>query len=195
MAALTLVHRIHDADDPAAAPLLSTRPLLTLPAPLTGAELVVLWSSRTPSTYEAPVRAIVASPYPSPGVHAATWLLSTLRPLGITQALDDLVPPRAAPLALSPDELAAGRAVLDGLGFDHPILIHPGAGAAWKRWPPDRFASVARLLRHAGRSVVLLAGPADHQTVDAVLGGSTCPSSRTSRPARWRPSSATPPCI
>jgi heptosyltransferase III len=164
-----VVDRIHDADDPAAAPLLSTRPLLILPAPVAGAELIVLWSSRTPSTIEAPVRAIAASPYPPPGVHAAPWLLSTLRPLGITQVLDDLVPPRAAPLALSPDELATGRAVLDGLGLDRPILIHPGAGAVWKRWPPDRFAHVARRLRDAGRPVALLAGPADRAAVDAVL--------------------------
>jgi heptosyltransferase III len=59
--------------------------------------------------------------------------------------------------------------VLDGLGPDRPILIHPGAGAVWKRWPPDQFAHVARRLRDAGRPVALLAGPADRAAVHAVL--------------------------
>ncbi|MFG2892475.1 glycosyltransferase family 9 protein [Streptomyces sp. NPDC048248] len=38
------------------------------------------------------------------------------------------------------------------------VVIHPGADAAARRWPPERFAAVARALHCAGRHVVITAG-------------------------------------
>ncbi|MEU2514659.1 glycosyltransferase family 9 protein [Streptomyces syringium] len=64
------------------------------------------------------------------------------------------------------------------------IVIHPGADAPARRWPPHRFATVARTLHHAGHRVVLTAGagegPLAHRIAHeaglpatAVLGGTT----------------------
>jgi ADP-heptose:LPS heptosyltransferase len=40
-------------------------------------------------------------------------------------------------------------------------LLHPGAGSPARRWPPERFAAVARAERAEGRTVLLSAGPGE----------------------------------
>ncbi|MGA5194216.1 glycosyltransferase family 9 protein [Streptomyces exfoliatus] len=45
------------------------------------------------------------------------------------------------------------------------VVLHPGADALARRWPPDRFAAVARALRAEGRRVVLTAGPGEEAYV------------------------------
>lgn len=47
-------------------------------------------------------------------------------------------------------------------------LVHAGADAGARRWPPDRFASVARALHRAGRRVVLTAGAGEAGLAHAV---------------------------
>jgi ADP-heptose:LPS heptosyltransferase len=42
-------------------------------------------------------------------------------------------------------------------------VIHPGAGSPARRWPPRRFAAVARAERAAGRTVLLSAGPGEER--------------------------------
>jgi ADP-heptose:LPS heptosyltransferase len=42
-----------------------------------------------------------------------------------------------------------------------PVLIHPGAGSPRKRWPLERFRSVAAAVESAGGAVEYLLGPAD----------------------------------
>ncbi|MFF8601395.1 glycosyltransferase family 9 protein [Streptomyces sp. NPDC015232] len=49
-----------------------------------------------------------------------------------------------------------------------PVLLHPGAAAPARRWPVDRFAAVARQVRHAGQPVVVTAGPGEEQLARAV---------------------------
>nr|WP_026924153.1 glycosyltransferase family 9 protein [Glycomyces arizonensis] len=41
------------------------------------------------------------------------------------------------------------------------VVVHAGAAAAARRWPPDRFAWVARHLQDDGHDVVLTGGPAE----------------------------------
>jgi ADP-heptose:LPS heptosyltransferase len=41
-------------------------------------------------------------------------------------------------------------------------IIHPGAKAPARRWPPDRFASVARGLRAAGHRLLITGSAAEH---------------------------------
>ncbi|WP_244410056.1 glycosyltransferase family 9 protein [Streptomyces albofaciens] len=63
------------------------------------------------------------------------------------------------------------------------VVVHPGADAVARRWPPERFAAVAHALHRAGHRVVLTAGagegPLARQVAvqaglppSAVLGGS-----------------------
>lgn len=44
---------------------------------------------------------------------------------------------------------------------DGPTLIHPGAASAARRWPPERWAQVARAERAAGREVLLSGSAAE----------------------------------
>lgn len=46
-------------------------------------------------------------------------------------------------------------------GGDEATLVHPGAGAGARRWPPDRFAAVARAEADAGRRVIVTGGPGE----------------------------------
>lgn len=60
----------------------------------------------------------------------------------------------------SPDDLALAvpsRAVLQGV-----TIVHPGAKSPSRRWPPDRFAAIARLLSQAGHQVVITGSAAEH---------------------------------
>jgi ADP-heptose:LPS heptosyltransferase len=64
--------------------------------------------------------------------------------------------------------------------------VHPGAAFAGRRWPPERFAAVARHLAAAGEDVRITGGPAEIALArqvagaaglpdDAVLAGRTSP--------------------
>ncbi|TYB38753.1 glycosyltransferase family 9 protein [Micromonospora sp. AP08] len=63
-------------------------------------------------------------------------------------------------------------------------VVHPGAKAAQRRWPPERFAAVARELSGRGHRVVVTGGPGERDIAaevgrraglpaDAVLAGAT----------------------
>ena len=62
-------------------------------------------------------------------------------------------------VATDPADLDLDRPV----GVESPapgaVVIHPGAGYASKRWPAERFATVARSLRSRGRRVVITGSP------------------------------------
>jgi ADP-heptose:LPS heptosyltransferase len=45
------------------------------------------------------------------------------------------------------------------------VVVHPGAEAASRRWPADRFARLVRRLRTAGHQVVLTGGPREDALV------------------------------
>jgi hypothetical protein len=119
---------------------------------LEGADLTIAWTVRDAARAlcAAGMRTVHASPYPPPGVHAAMWLLRTL---GFS---DD-----AAEIARR--VVAIGRYWRDANVLEHrgTCFIHPGAGAAWKRWPATRFAAVADELAERGRDVAIVEGPAD----------------------------------
>jgi ADP-heptose:LPS heptosyltransferase len=46
-------------------------------------------------------------------------------------------------------------------GVEGATLIHPGAASPSRRWPPERFAEVARAELAAGRRVIVTGGPAE----------------------------------
>ncbi|WP_282794588.1 glycosyltransferase family 9 protein [Streptomyces sp. CC224B] len=48
------------------------------------------------------------------------------------------------------------------------VVVHPGADAAARRWPPERFAAVAAELRRRGHEVVVTAGAGEEDLARAV---------------------------
>lgn len=140
-----------------------------LPPWLTDTDLFVAWSVHPlPGLGGAGHPVIQASPYPPPGVHASQWLLDTLIEARVVPDTIELPLPAVDLLRLSMAERDAGTHALDVLGVCRPLLIHPGAGALWKRWPAERFAAVAQWAREQGRQVALVQGPADASAVAAV---------------------------
>ena len=61
-------------------------------------------------------------------------------------------------------------AVAEGL-----TLLHPGAGAASRRWPADRFATVAAQLIREGHRVVITGGSAERTLAEQVAAASGAP--------------------
>ncbi|HEX7785366.1 MAG TPA: hypothetical protein VF653_04025, partial [Methylomirabilota bacterium] len=95
---------------------------------------------------------IVAPPVPEDDTPVWRHLLATLARWGVT-----------APDPPAPLRLAGSMPARAGL------LVHPGAGAAWKRWPAERFAEVIRAVT-ARRPLPVLVhqGPADRAAADAL---------------------------
>ncbi|MGV0698048.1 glycosyltransferase family 9 protein [Mycolicibacter sinensis] len=66
-----------------------------------------------------------------------------------------------------PEELGIGRPP----GYprrDGVVVIHPGAAAAARRWPPDRFGAVAAALSRAGYRVVVTGSAAERSLAEIV---------------------------
>ena len=88
-------------------------------------------------------------------------------------------------VAIPPDASAAVPGLLAGAGLDPTLpylLLHPGASAEARRYPPERFAAVARLLGERGwqvlvtgveREMALLASIAERAPGAAYLVGRT----------------------
>lgn len=66
---------------------------------------------------------------------------------GIRAEADDLLLRRPAAASLAPGA----------------VVLHPGADAGARRWPPERFAAVARRLRADGQQVVVTCGPGEQE--------------------------------
>lgn len=76
-----------------------------------------------------------------------------------------------------PDDLALRRPSVEP-AVDGATIVHPGAKAPERRWPPDRFAAVARALEGRGHTVVVTGGPADVGLAGAVVDGAGLPPDR-----------------
>jgi len=107
------------------------------------ASRIVSWFGSRDETYcrrlraLAP-RALVAPPVPDDDTPVWRHLLGTLA------GWDLAIPERVEPLPAPP--LTAGDASADAR---RPrLVVHPGSGGDWKRWPVEHFAEVIRALRH-----------------------------------------------
>lgn len=92
--------------------------------------------------------------------------------VGCVGAVDD---GQGLELAADPDEVAVLRARFDP---NRPLVgIAPGAAfGPSKRWLPERFAALADRLHHEhGAQCLLLTGPGEEETRDAVLSAATTP--------------------
>jgi ADP-heptose:LPS heptosyltransferase len=68
-----------------------------------------------------------------------------------------------------PDDLRVPELPAARGGSEGPVVVHPGAASRSRRWPPERFAEVARSLRAAGREVVVTGGAAERDLADEVV--------------------------
>lgn len=58
-----------------------------------------------------------------------------------------------------PDDVRLGAAGLPPSPAPDALVLHPGAASGARRWPPERFAAVARRWREARGEVVVTGGP------------------------------------
>ncbi|HEV8634659.1 MAG TPA: glycosyltransferase family 9 protein [Chloroflexota bacterium] len=142
------------------------------------------WMALLPLLAGVPVRAgldaggrgfshTVAVALPKPVRHEAELYLECAARLDAPR----LDPPR---MTFAPDDAARAEAAarLGAAGWrGEPFaLLHPGGGSnpgmqlLTKRWPPERFAEIARRVDAAGRRPILVWSPADEQPARAVLG-------------------------
>ena len=52
--------------------------------------------------------------------------------------------------------------------YARPVIIHPGAGYPSRRWPPARFAAVARYLNKSGWRVLITGSPSERDLAEYV---------------------------
>jgi len=132
-------------------------------------ERAVSWFASGVDPYPAQLRAAVrhvllAPPVPGPN-GLAVWqhLLGTLAPWGV--ASGPLASLHMVPLHVPAAWREMGRSALARVLPDpaRPLLVaHPGAGSAWKRWAPARFAAVLAAARErTGCAILVHEGPAD----------------------------------
>lgn len=126
---------------------------------------VVSWFGSRDETYRRRLRALapralVAPPVPDDDTPVWRHLLGTLA------GWDLAIPERVEPLRAPP--LPAGDAAADA---GRPrLVVHPGSGGDWKRWPAERFAEVIRALRRRRAFEVLVhQGPADAEPAQRLL--------------------------
>jgi ADP-heptose:LPS heptosyltransferase len=142
---------------------------IPLDARLAGAGVAVNLHGRGPQSHELLAairpRRLIAFANPAvpgsaggprwrPGEHEVSRWCRLLRESGIPADPRrlDLAPPPGAP----PDGSAGAT------------LVHPGASSAARRWPPERFAAVARAEAERGRAVVISGGPGEAEPARAV---------------------------
>jgi lipopolysaccharide heptosyltransferase III len=129
---------------------------------------VISWFGARDRTYRERLGAaardvVIASPVPGDESRAPVWR-HLLAASGATSPLD------LSPLDVPPAwREEAGRALGQlGVAPGQPLLVvHPGAGAAWKRWPVEQLAHViGRARRETATRALIHQGPADRDAAD-----------------------------
>ncbi|HET9061143.1 MAG TPA: glycosyltransferase family 9 protein [Acidimicrobiales bacterium] len=160
--------------------------LVAIPRCLHGADVAVDLHGRGPGSQplllEARPAQLLCFAHPEvPGTeHGARWLpvehetarwCRMLSHYGIHADPGDLdikLPP------MRPGTPAAFRA-----GLEYATIVHPGAASRSRRWPPERFAAVARSELEKGRPVLVSAGPGEISLAHQVVAGATTTQERT----------------
>jgi len=158
-------------ESPELAGLFAERGCCALPA-VRDQDLVVIYTSEPDGAFVRNVRRSCAGlviPWlvePPPGVHAACHFAAAV---AATLPREDELPIPSL-RATSGGRRHAGRWLeAHGLSARGPLaVVHPGSGGRWKCWPASRFAELVRALAPQGWSGVLLRGPADAGTCQAV---------------------------
>jgi ADP-heptose:LPS heptosyltransferase len=137
-------------------------------------DLVVAWTPGDESFDEnlkALGRKVLrADPHPPedlPYVHAADYLLQSLKPLGIETPIGEWGTPGIRPNA---EAAEAARDLLGAVGInaDSPYyVLHPGSGGQWKCWPSSCFLRLAEILATEGE-VLWVTGPAEEDFLEDI---------------------------
>ncbi|MER7520301.1 glycosyltransferase family 9 protein [Streptomyces sp. NPDC126499] len=90
-----------------------------------------------------------------PGVRGPAWIPEEHERLRWCRLL------RWYGLVADPDDVRIAPPAGSGPVAPGAVVVHPGAQAAARRWPVDRFAAVVRGVRRAGLPVVVTAGPGE----------------------------------
>ncbi len=142
------------------------------PAPLREADCAIVYTAEPEGVFAQNVRrlcrgSVITWPVePPPGVHAACHLAAALA--GAVPAEDELPRPMLRPGAEA--RRNAQRWLQEQAGPDGAlVVVHPGSGGEWKRWPASLFARLIRRLGKRGARAVLLKGPADDRACESVL--------------------------
>ncbi|MCE9618518.1 MAG: glycosyltransferase family 9 protein [Planctomycetes bacterium] len=87
-------------------------------------------------------------------------------------ALGTTITDRAVELKCSPEELAEGERLLDGLARPR-VIFNPGANRLDKRWSAENFGRLASILqKDLGAGVAVTGSPGEREVVDAVVAAS-----------------------
>jgi ADP-heptose:LPS heptosyltransferase len=123
---------------------------------------VVSWFGSRDEIYRRRLRALVphalvAPPVPDDDTPVWRHLLGTL---------DLAAPERVEPLRAPPLPPGACHEAAPRPG----LVVHPGSGGDWKRWPAERYAEVVHVLRRRHRlDVVVHQGPADTEVTPPLV--------------------------
>lgn len=98
--------------------------------------------------------------------HEAAYTLEVVRALGIDLKEGRVYMPTTFESELRIDRFLKEKGVT---AEDRLVAIHPGASSLSKRWMSDRFAKVADVLQEWNYKVVIVSGPADVATGQAVI--------------------------
>lgn len=105
--------------------------------------------------------------------HIVEQQLALLRPLGAMEVAPTFWLPRDPAAEAAVERFLAGHGLAEGAPL---AILNPGAGREVKRWPPARFAELARRLRaDTGTAVCVLWGPAEAEQARAIVEATACP--------------------
>jgi ADP-heptose:LPS heptosyltransferase len=149
-------------------------PLAPLPAALHGADVAVNLHGSGPQSHRvllaARPRRLVAFAHPDAWPDGPPWRADeheVARWCRLLQAAS--VPADPSELDLEPPDVAAPA------GAAGATLIHPGAASGARRWPPARWAAVARAELAAGRRVVVTGSAAERSLAAGVAAAAGLP--------------------
>ena len=156
----------------------------SLVARLARFDRVISWFGARDTLYPGQLRviardAVIAPPVPDGESRVTVWrhLLATT---GATSG------PTLTPLEVPEpwrDEARRRLAVLGAVPARPLIVIHPGAGGQWKRWPVEYLArTIAAIVREHEAQALIHDGPADHAAVDQLGRILTVPTLRLVEP-------------
>jgi ADP-heptose:LPS heptosyltransferase len=149
--------------------VVDTQPLRPLSRALRGADVLVNLHGRGPQSHQvalaaAPQRLIAFAHADVPATRdMPVWRAREHeRVRWCRMLIENGIPADAADLRVRPPAVAPPPAA------GAATIVHPGAASAARRWPPERFATLARAERRHGRRVLITGGTGERPLAERV---------------------------